>query len=229
MPVGSGVVFLKSGGAAMAATATGGVELASTAPHVVPLPEYPHPHKELHIVPINDPLDVAAHTHLATATIVPVQPHPPHQELSFPLAAYESAAVFVGVAALLALRGPAACVMTKWDGLRARVAARRRASRRARSRGDGAELAGSPATSGISPDPVARVGRALEEREVVADPDQWPPVARQHDDREGSKDGVDGTALEPELAEIRAREQRLGALEQLRRARARAHASSRVP
>jgi hypothetical protein len=40
------------------------------------------------------------------------------------------------------------------------------------------------------------------ERAVVGDPDQRPRVAREYDDRAGAKDGVDGAALEAELAQV---------------------------
>ena len=53
------------------------------------------------------------------------------------------------------------------------------------------------ALPGLSPHTLPVVRRRGDEREVVRDADEWPRVARQHDDVARSEDGVDGAALEP--------------------------------
>lgn len=63
--------------------------------------------------------------------------------------------------------------------------------------------------------PVAAVGRALDELEVVGYAKHRLRVAGQHDDRAGAEDGVDRPALESELAQVGAGQERLGTLEPL--------------
>src|SRR3990172_9104826 len=55
---------------------------------------------------------------------------------------------------------------------------------------------------------VVAIGRAFEEVEVILCANHRPRVAGQADHGEGAKDGVDGAALEPELAQVAAGEER---------------------
>ena len=48
-------------------------------------------------------------------------------------------------------------------------------------------------------------------------PDERARVAREHNDRQRPEDGVDGAAFEPELAQVRPREQSVWGLEELLR------------
>jgi hypothetical protein len=64
---------------------------------------------------------------------------------------------------------------------------------------------------------VVSVRELLDQRLVVIRSDQGARVARDRDDGECPEDGVDGSALEPELAEVRSREEGSGSLEQFLR------------
>jgi hypothetical protein len=64
------------------------------------------------------------------------------------------------------------------------------------------------------PHTIVPVGVLGHERQVVLGADHRPAVAGQHDDRQRSEDRVDGAPLQAELAQVRARQQRAGALEQ---------------
>ena len=49
---------------------------------------------------------------------------------------------------------------------------------------------------------VTAVRAALHELEVVADANERPAVSRQRHNRKGTENGIDGAALEAELAEV---------------------------
>jgi hypothetical protein len=61
---------------------------------------------------------------------------------------------------------------------------------------DGFDMAGSSAN------PVAVVGRLVEQPQVVADADERPPVAAKHPHQQGLENSIHGTALEAELARL---------------------------
>src|SRR3954465_7009204 len=57
-------------------------------------------------------------------------------------------------------------------------------------------------------DPIAGVGAHLDQRPVLLDTDQRPRVARQHDGRARPEDRVDRAPFEPEVAQVRPRQER---------------------
>jgi hypothetical protein len=63
-----------------------------------------------------------------------------------------------------------------------------------------------------SPHPIVAIGVLVKPGAVVLGADQRAGVARQADNGEGSEDGVDSTALEAELAQVRASEESAGTL-----------------
>ncbi len=69
------------------------------------------------------------------------------------------------------------------------------------------------------PDTIGPIRRAFEQLEIVGDA-HAAGCSRADDDGERTEDGVDGAALEAELAQVGAGEQRVGVLEQLGRRQA---------
>ena len=66
-------------------------------------------------------------------------------------------------------------------------------------------------------DTVVAVRVLLDQGEVLLGADHRPRVAGQGHHRKDAEDGVDGAALEPEIAQVSASEERAMGLEQLRR------------
>ena len=65
-------------------------------------------------------------------------------------------------------------------------------------------------------DAVVAIGVLLDELGVLLGADHRSRVSRERNDREGTEDGVDGSSLETELAQVRSRQERAVRLEQLR-------------
>src|SRR3954464_5029515 len=65
-------------------------------------------------------------------------------------------------------------------------------------------------------DAVVAVGVLLDELGVLLGADHRSRVSRERNDREGTEDGVDGSSLETELAQVRSCQERAVRLEQLR-------------
>ena len=75
---------------------------------------------------------------------------------------------------------------------------------------------------------VIAVSVAVDELKVVLDADHRSRIARERDHRQSAEDGVDSAALEAELAQVRAREQRARRLDEFRGARSAGTISARA-
>jgi hypothetical protein len=64
-------------------------------------------------------------------------------------------------------------------------------------------------------DSVVAIGVLPDQLEVILDTDHRPRVAGKGNDGDGAEDGIHGSALEPELAKVRPRQQRIRHREEL--------------
>src|SRR4051794_16746847 len=63
---------------------------------------------------------------------------------------------------------------------------------------------------------IVAIGELLDELEILLGPDHRSRVSRERNDRERTEDGVNGSPLETELAQVRSCQERAMLLEQLR-------------